>query len=118
MNNIRKQRVESAIKKEISTLILRELKDPRITFVSVTHVSLTKDLRIAHVYVSIMGDPEAKEKNMEGLKSAAGFIRKEVGGVIKLRYTPEIIFKIDDTMEERERIMRLLKTIQDERQGK
>jgi len=115
MNNIRKQRVESAIRREISTLILRDLKDPRIGFVSVTHVSLTNDLRIAHVYVSIMGDNEAKEKSMEGLKSASGFIRKQVGDVIKLRYTPEIIFKLDDTQEERERIMKLLKTIEDER---
>lgn len=62
MNNIRKQRVESAIRKEISTILMRDIKDPRVSFVSVTHVSLTNDIRIAHVYVSIMGDKETKEK--------------------------------------------------------
>jgi ribosome-binding factor A len=116
MNNIRKQRVESAIKREISTMILTDIKDPRVGFVSVTHVSLTNDIRIAHVYVSVMGDEETKEKSLEGLKSAAGFIRKQVGDVIKLRYTPEIIFKIDDTQEERNKILRILKTLESEKQ--
>jgi ribosome-binding factor A len=116
MHNIRKQKVESQLKREISMLIMRELKDPRTNkLISVTNVSLTNDIRAAHVYVSVMGDEKDKKGAMAGLKSAAGFIRKEIGEIIQLRYTPEIIFELDETIDEQVRVERLFKTIEEQR---
>ncbi len=116
MHNIRKQKVESQLKREIGMLIMRELKDPRTNhLISVTNVSLTNDIRAAHVYVSVMGDEKAKKGAMAGLKSAAGFIRKEIGEIIQLRYTPEIIFELDETIDEQVRVEKLFKTIEEQR---
>jgi len=109
VKNIRKQKVESQLKREISMIIMRDMKDPRVNrLITVTGVSLTNDIRIAHVYVSVMGDDKDKKGAMAGLKSAAGFIRKEIGDRIQLRYIPEIKFELDETMDERAKIDRLL----------
>jgi ribosome-binding factor A len=113
MNKIRTARVESAIKREIATAILLEAKDPRIGFVSVTGVSLTKDYKIAHVFVSIMGDEKAKKKSLAGLKAGAGFFRHYIGENVRLQFTPEIIFEIDTTLDERARIDGLLQQIEE-----
>ena len=113
MNIIRKKRLESLLKREISTIILRQIKDPRIHFVTVTEVSLTNDYKTAHIYVSIMGDEMEKQKNLEGLKNASGFIRKLIGEEIKIRYNPELIFKIDDSFEKQDKIFKILKEIED-----
>jgi len=113
MNKIRTARVESAIKREIATAILLEVKDPRIGFVSVTGVSLTKDYKIAHVFVSIMGDEKAKKKSLAGLKAGAGFFRHYIGENVRLQFTPEIIFEIDTTLDERARIDGLLQQIEE-----
>ncbi len=114
MNNIRKQRVESQLRKEISFIIMEDLKDPRVKFVSVTHASLTNDLRMAHIYVSIMGNEAEKKEVMKGLESACGFIRKEIGERMRLRYTPELKFKIDESYDVQMRIEQILKIIKDE----
>jgi ribosome-binding factor A len=117
MKNIRKQKVESQLKREISMIIMQDMKDPRVNrLISVTRVSLTNDIRAAHVYVSVMGGEKDKKGAMAGLKSAAGFIRKEIGERIQLRYIPEIIFELDDTLDEQLRVERIFKTIQE--QGK
>jgi ribosome-binding factor A len=92
---------------------MQKIKDPRIHFVTVTNVSLTNDYRIAHVYVSIMGDEKEKNSNFEGLKNATGFIRKLVGESIKIRYNPELIFKIDDSYDKQDKIFKILKKIED-----
>jgi ribosome-binding factor A len=115
MNEIRKKRLESLFKREISMILMREIKDPRIHFVTVTNVSMTNDYKIAHIYVSIMGDEKEKEKNLEGLKNATGFIRKLLGESIKIRYNPELIFKIDDSFEKQDKIFKILKEIEDNR---
>ncbi len=114
MNNIRKQRIESQLRKEISFIIMEDLKDPRVKFVSVTRANLTNDLRIAYINVSIMGTEEEKKEVMKGLKSACGFIRKEIGERMRLRYTPELKFSIDDSYDIQMRIEQILKTIKDE----
>lgn len=94
----RTRRIAEEIRKVVSTMLISGIKDPRITsLVSVTDVEVTNDLRYAYVYVSILGGNE--EDSLKGLKSACGYIRREVGKNIKLRYTPEIIFKIDDSIE-------------------
>ena len=93
----RTKRIAEEIKKVISSMLISGIKDPRITsMVSVTDVEVTSDLSYAYVYVSILGGDE--ESTLEGLKSACGYIRREVGKSIKIRHTPEIIFKIDDSL--------------------
>ena len=95
-NRIR--RISEEIRKVIGNMLITGIKDPRInTMVSVTDVDVTNDLRYAYVYVSILSDE--KESVLEGLKSASGYIRREVGKNIKIRYIPEIVFKIDDSIE-------------------
>lgn len=105
------------MKREISTIIMREVKDPRVGFVSVHSVSLTNDLKSAHVYISVMGDEEQKKKSLEGLQKASGFIRGQVGDAIKIRYTPEIIFKLDNSYEERLRVEGLFRQIEEEKKN-
>lgn len=93
-------RISEEIKREISSIIQNELKDPRLPeLISVVSVNVTKDLRYAKVYISVFGGKEQKENAIEGLKSAAGFIRKEIGHRMKLRYTPEIQFELDTSIE-------------------
>ena len=96
-SNNRTRRIAEEIRKIVSTMLINGIKDPRInSLVSVTDVEVTSDLSYAYVYVSILGGDE--ESTLEGLKSACGYIRREVGKSIKIRQTPEIIFKIDDSL--------------------
>ena len=96
-SNNRTRRIAEEIRKIVSTMLISGIKDPRInSLVSVTDVEVTSDLSYAYVYVSILGGDE--ESTLEGLKSACGYIRREVGKSIKIRHTPEIIFKIDDSL--------------------
>ena len=102
-------RISEEMKREISAIIQSELKDPRLSrLISVTNVNVTKDLRYAKVYVSIMGNDEEKKNALEGLKSAAGFIRREVGHRIQLRYTPEVQFELDNSIEHGAYISKLI----------
>ena len=96
----RTSRISEEMRKEISSIIMNELKDPRMpSMVSVVSVNVTKDLRHAKVYISVLGSEEDKKNAQEGLKSAAGFIRREEGHRVQLRYTPEMHFEIDDSIE-------------------
>ncbi len=96
-SNNRTRRIAEEIRKIVSTMLINGIKDPRITsMVSVTDVEVTSDLSYAYIYVSILGGDE--ESTLEGLKSACGYIRREVGKNIKIRHTPEIIFKVDDSL--------------------
>lgn len=100
MSISRTSRLNEEVKRIVGEIIQNELKDPRIPMLtSVTGVEVTKDLRYAKVYISVFGNEEEKAKCLEGLKSAAGFIRKEIGNKIKARYTPEIIFELDKSIE-------------------
>ena len=93
----RTRRIGEEIRKIVSTMLINGIKDPRInSLVSVTDVEVTSDLSYAYIYVSILGGDE--ESTLDGLKSACGYIRREVGKNIKIRHTPEIIFKIDDSL--------------------
>ncbi len=100
MSNPRVNRLSEEIKKIISHLIHNQLRDPRIaTMTSVVDVETTRDLRYAYVYVSVFGDQEVQNSTMEALKSSSGFIRREVGQRVKARYIPEIVFKLDKSIE-------------------
>lgn len=105
------QRAQEALKEEISSIIREEIKDPRIGFASVVRVEASQDLRFARVFVSVLGDDDAKCATLEGLESAKGFIRSELGKRISLRFVPEISFKIDASIEHGDKIARLLREV-------
>ncbi|HHY92291.1 MAG TPA: 30S ribosome-binding factor RbfA [Firmicutes bacterium] len=114
MGKLREARLEEAFRKEISSLIQRELKDPRIGFVSVTAVDVSGDLRHVTVYVSVYGRPEEKKNSLEGLERATGFIRSELGRRIRLRYTPEVVFRLDESIAHGVELANLITRIQKE----
>ena len=95
----RSDRVADLIRKEISDMLMSSVKDPRIGFVTVTRVAVTDDCRQARVYFSVMGTAEEQQSTIQGLASATGFIRKELGRRVSLRYTPEILFQFDPSIE-------------------
>ncbi len=104
----RPNRVGEQMKKELSDIIGRKIKDPRIGFVTVTDVQVTGDLQQAKVFISVLGDDEQKENTLKGLAKAKGFIRAEIGHRIRLRKTPEIIFEFDESIDYGNRIETLL----------
>ena len=111
MQGKRAERVGALIKEEISRLILRSVKDPRIGFVTITRVRVSDDLRHARVYVSSARGTEV----LIGLKSAAGFLRGELGRRLCLRYAPELLFVLDDSLEEELHLAELLRRIEADR---
>lgn len=114
MSQLRVEKVQELMKQEISSIILRELKDPRIGFVTVTSVECTGDLREAKVYVSLMGSEQQVKDCWQGLQSSLGFIRREIGKRIRLRFTPEISFVVDKSLDYSAHIQELLLKIQAE----
>ncbi|MGN0162355.1 MAG: 30S ribosome-binding factor RbfA [Candidatus Ornithomonoglobus sp.] len=104
-------KINGEVMRELAAVI-RELKDSRIPLMtSVVAVHVTNDLRYAKAYISVMGDENTKKKAMEGLNSAAGFIRRQIGKRVDLRYTPEFIFELDNSIEHGSHIDKLLKNI-------
>jgi len=100
MSYQRVERIAEEIKKDISRIIRDEVKDPRIAqMASITRVEVTKDLRYAKVYISVLGDEKEKSDTMEGLNRASGYIRKELGRGLKIRYIPELRFILDNSIE-------------------
>lgn len=92
-------RINEGIRKELVQIIREQVKDPRISEMStVIKVETTKDLRYAKVFVSVFGSEEEKSNTIEGLKRAAGFIRKELGSRLEIRYTPELHFVLDNSI--------------------
>lgn len=107
----RHDKVTEALKKEISSIIHSELKDPRLGFITVTQVELTQDLRYAKVFFSVLGKEEEHKKTKEALDSALGFIRRLVAQRIRLRFAPEISFREDRSAEYSIRIQEALNEI-------
>lgn len=112
MGSTRNKRISEEIRKVVSDLLLRGLKDPRISkFTSVTDVKTTKDLRFSYIYISVY-DPKAnRAETVEALNRAKGYIRNEIGRSIDLRYTPEPIFKEDDSVENALHIQEILNKV-------
>jgi ribosome-binding factor A len=109
----RANRVSEQMKKELSDIIGRKIKDPRIGFVTVTDVQVTGDLQQAKVYITVLGGEDQRENTLKGLAKAKGFIRSEVGQRIRLRKTPEIIFEFDESIDYGNHIETLLRKVQD-----
>ena len=108
----RPERLAEAIKKEVSELLRDEMKDPRVGFVSITTVRVSKDLRYADIYASVFGEPAEQEAAMKALENAQGFLRSELGKRIRLRHTPEIEFKLDQSIKHGVRLIKLLDEVQ------
>lgn len=107
----RAERVRDLIKEEISRIIQYELKDPGIGFVTITGVELSDDLKHAKIFYSVLGNEEAKKESSSALKRACGFIQHEIGRRLRLKYTPEIYFHFDPSVEYGAHIERLIKKI-------
>ena len=107
----RSERLGELILGEISALVTRDIKDPRIGFVTFTRVEMSDDLRYAKVFVSTLGTEEEKARTLQGLASATGYIRRHLGRVLHLRYTPEITFLIDASLEHGAKIAQLLRQL-------
>jgi ribosome-binding factor A len=99
MEGKRSEKVADLIQREISEMLIKKIKDPRIGFVTVTRVGVSEDCRSAKVYFSVTGNAAEKEKSIQGLNSAKGYIRKKLGENLRLRYTPEIMFQFDPSIE-------------------
>jgi len=111
----RRKRVGVRIKEEISELLLRKVRDPRIGFVTITDVELTTDLRRATVFYSVMGDEEERSRAAQGLRSACGFIKREMASRLNLKFMPDIVFALDTSFEEMDRMEKVFRQLQRER---
>ncbi len=111
----RQEKLGELIAVELSDLLRTRLKDPRVGFASITHVEVSGDLRHAKVFVSVMGNPEEQEGTMIGLKHAAGFLRRELAGRLVLRFMPELIFKLDMSIEQGSHVLELIRQMEQEK---
>lgn len=106
----RPERLAEVIKKEMADL-LRQMKDPRVGFVTVTTVEVSPDLRYAKVFLSVLGSAEEQDNSLKALRRAQGFVRTELGKRIRLRYTPEVSFVLDHSIGEGARLIQIIDEI-------
>jgi ribosome-binding factor A len=104
----RPERLAEEMREEIARMIASELKDPRLGFVTVTRVDLAQDLRYARVHVGVLGSETEREKSLTALRSAAGFVRRELGRRLRIHHSPEVDFRYDRGIEATDRVARLL----------
>ena len=111
-NSIKNTRVNGEVQRELSNIILTEIKDPRIhTMTSVVKVEVTPDLKMCKAYISVLGTDEQKKDTIDGLKSAQGFIKNRIAKVINLRNTPELKFVLDNSLEYSFKISKIINDI-------
>ena len=102
-------RVNELLRSELSDLIARQIKDPRVAgVISVTEVIASTDLRSARVYISVMGRTAEQQSALDGIRSAASFLRRELRDRVNLKHTPHMTFHLDDSIEEGDRVLRLM----------
>lgn len=118
MEGKRSDKIADSIQREISQMLMKGLKDPRIGFVTITKVAVTEDCRTARVYFSVTGSSEERERSTEGLNSAKGYVRKELGRRIRMKYIPEITFQFDPSIEYAIHIGEVIEQIRKEREEK
>lgn len=107
----RSDRLGELVLAEIADLLARDLKDPRLGFVTVTRVEMSDDLRYAKVFASILGSEPEKARTLQGLASATGYIRRHLGRALHLRYTPDLTFLLDESLEHGAKIAQLLRQL-------
>lgn len=110
----RVERVGDLLKEELSELLLRHIRDPRIGFVTITEVRVSADLRHARVYVVTHETAEGQQRTLEGLQSARGYLRGALGRRLRLRYIPDLNFYVDETFERGFRIGEILDSLEKE----
>jgi ribosome-binding factor A len=111
----RSKRISEEIRKIVAEVIRNDIKDPRVSkMATITGVETTRDLRYATIYVSVFDSDEMKEKTIEGLNRAKGFIRRAIGDQLDVRYTPEPIFKLDESIENAIHLSKLIREVQPE----
>ena len=113
MQGKRTERVGSLLQMELSKLILERIKDPRLGFITITHVKVTADLKSAVVFFSVLGDQKKKNDSLAVLRRAAGFLQKEVHHILNLRYTPHLQFELDDMVDKSFEIEEVIRKIED-----
>lgn len=113
-NAYRQEKLGELIANDLSELLRTRVKDPRVGFASITRVEVSGDLRHAKVYVSVMGDQEEQKETMKGLKNATGFLRHELASRLTLRFMPELVFKLDHSIEEGARVLELIQKVEQE----
>ncbi|UMZ73411.1 30S ribosome-binding factor RbfA [Natranaerofaba carboxydovora] len=111
MDSSRKNRMQEEVKKTVSEIVQKEAKDPDIGFVTITNVDLSGDLRHAKVYVSVYGDEEQRQKTLDALERATGFVRSELGNRMRFKHVPELIFKFDASIEHGDNINKILREL-------
>lgn len=107
----RAQKVGESIHQEISALLVRGLKDPRIGFVTITSVDVTPDLHLARVFFTVLGDEKARKESEAGLKHSVPYLRRELGKALRMRYTPDLLFQYDTSIEYGNRIESLIREL-------
>lgn len=118
MAQYRMNKVNDLLKQEISDILIKELKDPKIGFVSLTDVETSQDLKHAKIYVSVLGEEKDVKTSLYGLKRAAPYIRHLLSQRIRLRSIPELVFKYDESIKRGSHLLSLMKSLHHEAQEK
>ena len=108
----RMRRVDEAVREVLSDAIAKDLQDPRVGFVTVTAVKTSPDLHHARVYVSVLGDEQARSDTLEGLRSARGFLQGRVAAQLSLKHTPAVTFQYDESIDRGMRITQLINEVE------
>src|SRR5581483_8927034 len=111
-NPHRQEKLGEQIAIEVSDLLRTRVKDPRVGFASVTHVEVSGDLRHAKIFVSVMGEPDEKKQTIEALHHATGFLRRELAGRLTVRFMPEIVFRLDNSIEQGAHVLGLIRKLE------
>jgi ribosome-binding factor A len=111
-NPHRQEKLGEQIAIEMSDLLRTRVKDPRVGFASVTHVEVSGDLRHAKIYVSVMGELDEKRQTIQALHHATGFLRRELAGRLTVRFIPEIVFKLDNSIEQGAHVLGLIRELE------
>ena len=114
-NPHRQEKLGELIAVELSDLLRTRVKDPRVGFASITHVDVSSDLRHAKIHISVLGTEEEQAATIRALKHATGFLRHELASRLVLRYMPELVFKLDTSIEQGSRILELIRQVEDEK---
>jgi len=110
----RREKVASLLREELSKILLLDMRDPALNFVSITGVNMSSDLKTAVVYVSVLGDAEQKKKAMAALNKGKGYVRKIIASRVNLKYNPNLIFELDESIERQAKIDEILAKIKNE----
>lgn len=114
MSERRRARVAEEIQRRTSQFIREELKDPRLGFLTIIGVEVNGDLTLATIYVSVLGDEAEQQQTMQALRRARGVIKRDIGDWLRIRTVPDIVFKLDTSVERGTRILQLIRGLEDE----